>query len=128
MGKKTPIDYDLSMQQMSRNVLTAINSNQEVLSRDALQKDCLEHTINPSLSGRQNITYLQQQQPRALQYTSKPSLDWLINTNTFHNFWQNKENNLPLLSNTATKCLVECDGLKPLSSNVTWFEALWCLL
>lgn len=41
------------MQQMSRNVLTAINTNQEVLARAASQKDCLEHTTNPSLSGRQ---------------------------------------------------------------------------
>lgn len=47
------------MQQMSRNVLTEISTNQEVLARVALQKDCLEHTIDPSLSGRQKITYLQ---------------------------------------------------------------------
>lgn len=40
------------MQQMSRNVLTAIYINQEVLASVALQKDCLEHTMNPSLSGR----------------------------------------------------------------------------
>lgn len=74
MGKRNHIDYDLSMQQMSRNVLTAINSNQEVLVRVALQKNCLEPTMNTSLSGTQKITYLQQRQPRALQYTSKPTL------------------------------------------------------
>lgn len=32
---------------------------------------------------------------------------------------QKKQNNLPLLSNTAIKCLVGCGGLGLLSSNVT---------